>query len=140
MVPRRPATVIFTPTPAPTAAGAAQLSVVADIHWVVLQLMVPNRADGVRLVLAKLRPVIVTEPEPHVGVLRLMKKLDVGASNVKRFRPQPTRPATVAQLMPAPTVGVAVLMSPQLTVVLLDQEVVAHCACSMDAVGVKDAE
>lgn len=41
---------------------------VADIHATVLHSEVPNRTDGVMLVPAKFRPVIVTEPVPHVAV------------------------------------------------------------------------
>lgn len=60
-------TVIITDTPR-VPAGAAQFNVVADIHATVLHSEVPNRTDGVMLVPAKFRPVIVTEPVPHVAV------------------------------------------------------------------------
>jgi hypothetical protein len=101
----RPATVILTGTPAPVPAGAAQRRVVADCQLTVLQLAVLNLVDGVRFVVAKLRPVIVTEPPPHVGVFELIAKLMVGESKVKRFIPHPTRPATVVQAIAVPAVA-----------------------------------
>jgi hypothetical protein len=53
-------------------AGAAHLRVVPEFHETVAQVDKPRREEGVASTLAKFKPVMVTEPDPHVGVLPLI--------------------------------------------------------------------
>ena len=114
------------------------MSVVADSHETVAHTEFPRRTDGVRSVPAKLSPVMVTEPLPHVGVLGSIWKLTVGASKEKRLLALPTSPATVAHAMFDPTAGFEyVAIGRQPTVVLLVHAVVTHSASSSAEVGVR---
>lgn len=65
-------TVMTTVTPLPDPAGVEHSRVVADLHETVWQSELPIRAVGVRLLPAKFKPLIVTDPVPHVGVFKLI--------------------------------------------------------------------
>jgi hypothetical protein len=133
-VPARAATVTVTPGSTDAAARALQLTVVAELHDVVVHTPSASCAEPVGSADAKPSPIIVTDAPPVHGTFGWMPWLATAASKVRwRMYPEPTTEATVnapgnGSDDPATPVGAG----RHATVVLDVHEVVRHAEPASD--------
>jgi hypothetical protein len=119
-VPTRETIVRVAPSLAPCPGEPRHMTLVPVVHDVVLHIVVPNLAEGLRSEAAKLKPLIVTIPAALVGRLIRLAKVKIGLSNEKDCVFVPTIVARV---------NLSVFCSPLPSGVVQTRDVsVLHCA------------